>query len=146
MTSPVPSSHNAPDGKGQGSRVFTGTGSGVNGCSRYMIEECRQISSLLPLPPPPPPHPPPFTLLSHWRNRFVGPVVKASASREEDPGVRIPAPRTVSNTYAPVARAQSSANHVQNTESLSRATSVKCHVVRRGSSAVKFDRVEIEFI
>ena len=54
------------------------------------------------------------------------------------------APRTVSNTYAQVARAQSCAKHI---ERLSRATRrVTCHVVRRDSSAVKFDRVEIAFI
>ena len=37
------------------------------------------------------------------------------------------APRTVSNTYAQVARAQSCANHVQYIECLSRAA---CHVPR----------------
>ena len=48
------------------------------------------------------------------------------------------APRTVSNTFAQVARAQSCANHVQHIERLSRATCrVTCHVVRRDSSAVK---------
>ena len=57
------------------------------------------------------------------------------------------APRTVSNTYAQVARAQPCANHVQHIERLSRATCrVTCHLVRRGSSAVRFDRVEIAFI
>ena len=50
------------------------------------------------------------------------------------------APRTVSNTYAHVARAQSCAKHVQHIERLSRATCrVTCHVVRRDSSAIKFD-------
>ena len=53
--------------------------------------------------------------------------------------------RTVSNTYAQVARAQSCANHVQHIERLSRATCVTCHSVRRDSSATKFDRVEIAF-
>ena len=48
-------------------------------------------------------------------------------------------PRTVSNTYAQVARSQ---YHVQQIERLSRATCrVECHVVRRDSSAIKFDRV-----
>ena len=57
------------------------------------------------------------------------------------------APRTVSNTYAQVAWAQSCANHVQDIERLSRATCrVTCHTVRRDSSAIKFDRVEIAFI
>ena len=52
------------------------------------------------------------------------------------------APRTVSNTYAQVARAKSCANHVQHFERLSRATCrVMCHVVRRDSSAIKSDRV-----
>ena len=52
------------------------------------------------------------------------------------------APRTVSNTYAQVARAQSCANHVQHIERLSRATCrVTCHAVRMDSSATKFDRV-----
>ena len=52
------------------------------------------------------------------------------------------APRTVSNTYAQVARAQSCANHVQHIQRLSCATCrVTCHVVRRDSSAIKFDRV-----
>ena len=49
------------------------------------------------------------------------------------------APRTVSNTYAQVAKAKSCENHVQHIESLSRATCV--HVVRRDSSGIKFDRV-----
>ena len=35
---------------------------------------------------------------------------------------RLTAPRTVSNTYAEVARAQSCANHVQHNEHLPRAT------------------------
>ena len=48
---------------------------------------------------------------------------------------------TVFNTYAQVARAQSCANQVQHIE-----RSSVCHVVRRDSSAVKFDRVEIAFI
>ena len=56
------------------------------------------------------------------------------------------APRTASSTYAPVAQTQSCANYVQNIQRLSRATSVACHVVRRDSSAIKFDRVEIAFI
>ena len=57
------------------------------------------------------------------------------------------APRTVSNTYAQVARAQSFANHVQHIERLSRATCrVTCHVVRRDSSEIEFKRVEIAFI
>ena len=54
--------------------------------------------------------------------------------------------RIVSNTYAKAARAQSCANHVQHIERLSSATCVTYHVVLRGSSAVKFDRVEIAFI
>ena len=55
------------------------------------------------------------------------------------------APRTVSNTYAQVARAQSCANHVQHIERVSRAT---CSVPlgRRDGSGVKFVRVEIAFI
>ena len=57
------------------------------------------------------------------------------------------APRIVSNTHVQVARAQSCPNHVQHTERLSRATCrITCHVVRRDSSAMKFDRVEIAFI
>ena len=57
------------------------------------------------------------------------------------------APRTVSNTYAQVAQAQSCPNHVQHIERLSRATCrVTCHLVQRNSSAVKFDRVEIASI
>ena len=57
------------------------------------------------------------------------------------------APRTASNTYAEVAWALSCANYVQHIEHLSRATRrVTCHVVRRDSSAVKFDKVEIAFI
>ena len=51
------------------------------------------------------------------------------------------------NTYAQVARVQSCVNHMQHIESLSRAKCcVACHVVRRDSSATKFDRVEITFI
>ena len=53
------------------------------------------------------------------------------------------APRTVSNTYAQAARAQSCANHVQYIERLSRAARVTCQIVGRSSSAVQFDRVEI---
>ena len=57
------------------------------------------------------------------------------------------APRTVSNTDAQAARAQSCTNHMQYIERLSRAACrVTCHVVRRDGSAVKFDRVEIAFI
>ena len=52
------------------------------------------------------------------------------------------APRTVSNTYTQVARAQSCANHVQYIKHLSRATCrVTCQAVGRDSSTVKFDRV-----
>ena len=46
------------------------------------------------------------------------------------------------NTYAQVAREQSCENHLQQIESLSLAKlRVTCHVVRRDSSAIKFDRV-----
>ena len=56
-------------------------------------------------------------------------------------------PRTISNTYAQVARAQSCESHVQHIERLSRAACrVKCHVLRRDSSAIQFDRVEFELI
>ena len=52
------------------------------------------------------------------------------------------APRTVSNMHAQVARAQSCVNHVKHIQHSSRVTCrVTCHVVRRDSSAVKFDRV-----
>ena len=51
------------------------------------------------------------------------------------------------NTHAQVAQAQSYANHVQHIECLSHAAChVTCHLVRRDSSAIKFDRVEIAFI
>ena len=51
------------------------------------------------------------------------------------------------HNYAPVARVQLCANHVQHIERLSCATCcVTCHMVRRDSSAIKFDRVEIAFI
>ena len=56
------------------------------------------------------------------------------------------APRIVSNTHAQVAQAQSCANHMQHIERLSRATCVTCHLVRRDSSAIEFDRVEIAFM
>ena len=56
-------------------------------------------------------------------------------------------PHCAMNTYAQVAWAKLCANHVQHIECLSRATCrVACHVVRRDSSAIKFDRVEIAFI
>ena len=56
-------------------------------------------------------------------------------------------PRTVSNTYAQAAWAKSCANHVQHIEHLSHATCrVMSHAVRRDSSTIKFDRVEITFI
>ena len=46
---------------------------------------------------------------------------------------------------AQVALAQSCANHTQHIERLSRATCrVTCHVVRRDSSAIKFDRTEFK--
>ena len=51
------------------------------------------------------------------------------------------APRTVSNTNAEVAQAQSCANHAQHVERLSHVQHAVCHVVRRDSSAIKFDRV-----
>ena len=56
--------------------------------------------------------------------------------------------RTLSpNTHTQVTQAQSCANRVQHIERLSRATCrVTCHLVRRDSSATKFDRVEIAFI
>ena len=48
--------------------------------------------------------------------------------------------------YAQVARAQLRANRVQHIERLSRATCrVTCHLVRRDSSAIKFDKAEIAF-
>ena len=50
------------------------------------------------------------------------------------------APRTVSNAYAQVVRAQSCVNHTQHIKRLSRATRrVTCHMVQRDSSAIKFD-------
>ena len=56
------------------------------------------------------------------------------------------APRTVPNTYAQVARAQSCASHVQHIERFFfffflSTCCVTCHVVRRGSSAFKSDRI-----
>ena len=57
------------------------------------------------------------------------------------------APRTVSSTYTQVAQTQLCANPMQHNTRLSRASCrVTCHVVRRGSTAIKFDRVEIAFI
>ena len=53
-------------------------------------------------------------------------------------------PRTVSNTYAQVARAQSCANHVQHIQRI--AQHAVRHVVRRRSSAIELDRVKIAFI
>ena len=51
-------------------------------------------------------------------------------------------PRTVSNMYAPVAREQSCTNHTRYIECLLPATCrVTCHVIRRDSPAIKFDRV-----
>ena len=47
-------------------------------------------------------------------------------------------PHGAVNTCAQVARAQSCANYVQHIEHLSRAA---CHLVRRDSSAIKFDRI-----
>ena len=54
-------------------------------------------------------------------------------------------PWTVLNTCAKVARVSSYANHVQHIERLSHAP---CHVAKgiMGSSAIKFERVEIAFI
>ena len=61
------------------------------------------------------------------------------------------APRTISNSYTQVARAQSCANHVQHIERLSRATRrVTCHVVRMDISAIKLEfklhLFELDFI
>ena len=54
------------------------------------------------------------------------------------------APRTVSNTYAQVAQVcKSRATHLVFITCKCHAT---CHFVRRGSSATKFERVEIVFI
>ena len=51
------------------------------------------------------------------------------------------------NMHAQVAQAQSCANRAQHIERLSRATCrFTCHLVRRDSSAIKFDRVETAFI
>ena len=51
------------------------------------------------------------------------------------------APRTVSNMYAQVARAQLCANHVPHIERSPRATyHVTCHVVGRDSSGIKYDK------
>ena len=47
------------------------------------------------------------------------------------------APRTVSDTCAQVARAQSCANYVLHSARFSRATRVTCHAVRRDSSAIR---------
>ena len=55
------------------------------------------------------------------------------------------APRTVFNTYAQAARC----NRVQitcNTSSAHHVQSAVCYLVRRDSSAIKFDRVELAFI
>ena len=52
------------------------------------------------------------------------------------------APQTVSNTYAQVVRAQSCADHMQYIKRLSHATChATYHMVRKDSSAIKFDRV-----
>ena len=56
------------------------------------------------------------------------------------------APQIVSNMYTQAARMQSCANHVQHIKRLSHATYVLCHVVRRGSSAIKYNRAYIAFI
>ena len=50
------------------------------------------------------------------------------------------APRTVSNTYAQVARAQSCADHFYHMQP------AVCHLIWRDSSAIKFDKVQIIFI
>ena len=57
-------------------------------------------------------------------------------------------PRTESNIYTEVARAQSGVNHVQHIERLSRATfrDSVCHMVGRENSAIQFDSAEIAFI
>ena len=50
------------------------------------------------------------------------------------------APRTVSSTYVQMARAQLCVNHEQHVQD------DVCHVVRRDSSVIEFDRLEIAFI
>ena len=55
-------------------------------------------------------------------------------------------PRTISNTYAQVLRAQSCANHMQHERSSAATCRVTCQVVWRDSSAIKYDRDEIAFI
>ena len=55
--------------------------------------------------------------------------------------------RTVFNMYSQMVRTQSCANLVQHIQRLLRAECrVTCYVVRRNSSSIKFDRVEIAFI
>ena len=51
------------------------------------------------------------------------------------------APRTVSNTHAQVARARATHRAL-----ITWKCHVTCHLVRRDSSAIKFDSVEIAFI
>ena len=55
--------------------------------------------------------------------------------------------KIVSNTYAQVARAQSSRVQIMwNTLGANHVQHVVCHVVRRDSSGIQFDRVKIAFI
>ena len=56
------------------------------------------------------------------------------------------APRTVSNTYAQVARVQSCAKHVQHIGHDTHYAQPLCHSVRRDSSATKTGRTEITFV
>ena len=56
------------------------------------------------------------------------------------------APRTVSNTYAPVARAQSCKPRATHQGPPRQEQHVMYHMVRRDSSAVKFGRLKIAFI
>ena len=67
---------------------------------------------------------------SHIQGRHLRFFAISSLCREPSP-----------NTYAQVAREQSCANQVQHIERFSRATCVTCHMVRKDSSAIKFDRV-----
>ena len=56
-------------------------------------------------------------------------------------------PHCVANRLQHVHSSGPGANHVQHIERISRATyRVTCHMVRMDSSAIKFDRVLIEFV
>ena len=81
---------------------------------------------------------------SHWSNNNNNSRIQRRYSRFFYN--LLTAPRTVSNTYAQVARAQSCANHEQHIERLSSARAMLCATWYEGTAQLLSLAVEIAFI